>query len=188
MWYLVVYPALQLHDLVLHADVEFLEVFHRTRFDLEFLEFSLGSHAADAALQVNDGCERPLVPLPCQPAPDHLLYDDGLMLTQKLNKHTTPHDEQEKTNKHTQELRRMQCKVEISPVSVLKSLFSLTPSAFLICRYYTSCCDNPLLINRVLTAGKERRETVRVIIQPQLLWSVSGTVPTLEQPAPCEIT
>lgn len=72
----------------------------------------------------------------------------------------------------------MQYKVEISPVSVLKFFFSLTPSAFLICRYYTSCRDNPLLINRALTAGKERRETVRVIIQPQLLWSVSGTVPT----------
>lgn len=96
MWYLFVYPALQLHDLVLHADVEFLEVFHRTRFDLEFLEFSLGSHAADAALQVNDGCERPLVPLPRQPASDHLLNDDGLMVTQKLNKHTIPHDEQKK--------------------------------------------------------------------------------------------
>ncbi len=158
MWYLFIYPALQLHDLVLHADVEFLEVFHRTRFDLEFLEFSLGSHAAGAALQVNDGCERPLVPLPRQPASDHLLNDDGLMLTQKLNKHTTPHNEQEE-KKYTQELRRMQCKVEISPVSVLKSLFSLTPSAFLICRYYTSCRDNPLLINRALTAGKERRDS-----------------------------
>lgn len=93
-----------------------------------------------------------------------------------------------KKNINTQELRRMKFKEEISPVSVLKSLFSLTPSAFLICRYYTSCCDNPLLINRALTAGKERRETVRVLTQPQLLWSVSGTVPTLKQPAPCKIT
>lgn len=89
MWYLFVYPALQLHDLVLHADVEFLEVFDRACLDLEFLEFPLGSHAADAALQVHDGSERSLVPLPCQPAADHLLNDDGLMLTQKLDKHKT---------------------------------------------------------------------------------------------------
>lgn len=97
MWYLFVYPALQLHDLVLHADVEFLEVFDRARLDLEFFEFPLGSHATDAALQVHDGSERSLEPLPRQPAAHHLLNDDGLVLTQKLNKHTTTHDEQEKT-------------------------------------------------------------------------------------------
>lgn len=96
MSYLIVYPALQLHDLVLHADVELLEVFDGARLDLELFEFSLGSHSPDAALQVNDGFERALEPLPSQPATHHLLNNDGLVLTQQLKKTNT---QQHKMNK-----------------------------------------------------------------------------------------
>lgn len=96
MWYLFVYPPLQLHDFVLHADVELLEVFDRSGLDLELFELALGSHTTNTALKIYNGFEGSLVPLTRQPATDHLLNDDGLVLSQKLDKPKKDHDEKEK--------------------------------------------------------------------------------------------
>lgn len=82
---LVDFP-LQLHDLVLHAFVELLEVLHRASFDLQLLQLAPGPHPADAALQVDDGDEAALVPAASQPAPNVLLNDHHFVLPQQLQK------------------------------------------------------------------------------------------------------
>lgn len=51
--YLLIQFPLQLHDLVLHAEVELLKVLDRSGFNLEFLELSTGQHPAHATLQVH---------------------------------------------------------------------------------------------------------------------------------------
>lgn len=82
--HLLVDSSLQLHDLVLHAFVELLEVLHGTSFDLQLLQLALGPHPADAALQVHDGAEAALVPAASQPTTNVFLNDDHLVLPQQL--------------------------------------------------------------------------------------------------------
>lgn len=81
---LLVDPPLQLHDLVLHALVELLEVLDGASLDLQLLELAPSSHPADAALQVDDGLQAALVPAAGQPAADALLNDHHLVRPQQL--------------------------------------------------------------------------------------------------------
>lgn len=82
--YLLVDLSLQLHDLVLHAFVELLEVLHGASFDLQLLQLAPSPHPTDAALQVDDGLQAALVPAAGQPAADALLNDHHLVRPQQL--------------------------------------------------------------------------------------------------------
>lgn len=57
--HLLINFALQLHDLVLHANVELLIALHRAGLDLKFLQLALGHHPSEAALEVDDGVDAP---------------------------------------------------------------------------------------------------------------------------------
>lgn len=84
--HLLINLALQLHDLVFHADVEFLIAFHGAGLNLELLQLTLGHHPPEAALEVDDGMHAPLVVGAGQPAPDPLLNDDCFVLTKYLRR------------------------------------------------------------------------------------------------------
>ena len=84
--YLLINFALQLHDLVLHADVELLIALHGAGLDLKFLQLALGHHSSEAALKVDDGVNAPPVVGASQPATDPLLNDNCFVLTEYLER------------------------------------------------------------------------------------------------------
>lgn len=82
--YLLIHLPLQLHHLVLHADVELLEVLYLACLDAEGLELAPGLEAAPVALQHHGGGPGPAEPHAGQPAPGELLQDGGFVLHQHL--------------------------------------------------------------------------------------------------------
>lgn len=94
--------ALQLHDLVLHANVELLIALHGAGLDLELLQLALGHHPPEAALKVDDGVRTPLVVGASQPAPDPLLNDDCFVLTEYLQKRVSASNVRPWTRLNTQ--------------------------------------------------------------------------------------
>lgn len=89
-FYLLIDFSLQLHDLVLQANVKLLVALHRAGLYLQLLQLPLGHHAPVAALQVHDGPQGAAVAPPSQPAPHVLLDNHRLVLPQHLHsrKHT----------------------------------------------------------------------------------------------------
>lgn len=84
--HLLVHFALQLHDLVLHANVQFLVALHGTGLNLELFQLAFGHHSPEAALKVDDGMHAPLVAGTSQPAPDPLLNDYCFVLIEYLQR------------------------------------------------------------------------------------------------------
>ena len=84
--HLLVDPALQLHDLVLHAHVELLEVLHRAGLGPQPLQLPPGPQAPHAALQKDHGRQETLVAFPGQPAPHPALDHHRLLLVKQLRK------------------------------------------------------------------------------------------------------
>ena len=85
--HLLVDPALQLHDLVLHAHVQLLEVLHGAGLGPQPLQLASGPQASHAALQEDHGRQVALVASPGQPAPHPALDHHRLLLVQQLRTH-----------------------------------------------------------------------------------------------------
>lgn len=84
--HLLINFALQLHDLVLHANVKLLIALHGAGLDLKFLQLTLGHHPSEAALKVDDGMDAPLIVGASQPATDPFLNDDCFVFTEYLER------------------------------------------------------------------------------------------------------
>lgn len=89
--YLFINFPLQLHDLVLQANVKLLVAFHRPSLYLQFLQLPLGHHAPVTALQVNNCLQGPTVVHSSQPASYMFLNNNRLVLSKHLQfrKNTT---------------------------------------------------------------------------------------------------
>lgn len=89
--YLFINFPLQLHDLVLQANVKLLVAFHRPSLYLQLLQLPLGHHAPVTALQVNNCLQGPMVVHSSQPASYMFLNNNRLVLSKhlQLRKNTT---------------------------------------------------------------------------------------------------
>lgn len=84
--YLVIHLLLELHDLVLHSDIEVFEVFGRTGLYLELFELALGTYAAVETLDDNGSISGMEILLSHEPTTDSLLYDNGFVMEQELKR------------------------------------------------------------------------------------------------------
>lgn len=85
--YLVIHLLLELHDLVLHPDIEFFKVFGRTGFYLELFELALGAYAAVETLDDDGSISGTEILLSHKPTTDGLLYDHGFVMEQELRRY-----------------------------------------------------------------------------------------------------
>lgn len=82
--YLIVHLPLKLYDFILHANVQLLQVLHRSRLDLHLLELPTGLQAPVRALNHHRRVPGPQELLPLHPATCRLLDDRGFVVQPKL--------------------------------------------------------------------------------------------------------